>query len=76
MIDERRLSAHLDWPLLAAVVALTLIGLATIYSVTWDFRPSQPARPAVLVAALCAAGGPGRAGRRWPSTTARSRSAR
>ena len=38
MIVERRLSAHLDWPLLGALVALALIGLATIYSVTWDFR--------------------------------------
>ncbi len=42
MIVERRLSAHLDWPLIAAVVLLTLIGLATIYSVTWDFRNDQP----------------------------------
>ncbi len=42
MIVERRLSAHIDWPLVAAVVALTLIGLATIYSVTWDFKNSQP----------------------------------
>ncbi len=42
MIVERRLSAHVDWPLLAAVLALTLIGLATIYSVTWDVRQSQP----------------------------------
>jgi rod shape determining protein RodA len=42
MIVERRLSAHLDWPLLAAVVALALVGLATIYSVTWDFRNNQP----------------------------------
>jgi rod shape determining protein RodA len=42
MIDDRRLSAHLDWPLLGAVVVLTLIGLATIYSVTWDFRHNQP----------------------------------
>jgi cell division protein FtsW (lipid II flippase) len=42
MIVERRLSAHIDWPLVAAVLALTLIGLATIYSVTWDFRNNQP----------------------------------
>ena len=42
MIDERRLSAHIDWPLVGAVVMLTLIGLATIYSVTWDFRHNQP----------------------------------
>lgn len=42
MIDQRRLSPHLDWPLLGAVVTLALIGLATIYSVTWDFRHNQP----------------------------------
>lgn len=42
MIDERRLAAHLDWPLLGAVVVVSLIGLATIYSVTWDFRHNQP----------------------------------
>jgi rod shape determining protein RodA len=42
VIVERRLSAHIDWPLVAAVLALTLIGLATIYSVTWDFRHAQP----------------------------------
>jgi rod shape determining protein RodA len=42
MTDRRRLSAHLDWPLLGAVVALALIGLATIYSVTWDFQRDQP----------------------------------
>ena len=42
MIVERRLSAHLDWPLLGAVVALALVGLATIYSVTWNFRLDQP----------------------------------
>ena len=40
MIDERRLSAHLDLPLLGAVIALTLVGLATIYSVT--YRTNQP----------------------------------
>jgi rod shape determining protein RodA len=39
---ERRLSAHLDWPLLGAILAITGIGLATIYSVTWDFRHDQP----------------------------------
>jgi rod shape determining protein RodA len=42
MIDERRLAAHLDWPLLGAVLALALLGLATIYSVTWNFRLDQP----------------------------------
>ena len=42
MIVERRLSAHIDWPLITALLALTLIGLATICSVTWDFRNDQP----------------------------------
>jgi len=42
MIDDRRLSAHIDWPLVGAVVMLSVIGLATIYSVTWDFRHNQP----------------------------------
>jgi rod shape determining protein RodA len=43
MIDERRLSAHLDWQLLGAVLLLTLIGLATIYSVTYGAnQPGQP----------------------------------
>ena len=41
MIVERRLSAHFDWPLLAALLSLTLIGLGTIYSVTWDPRPGH-----------------------------------
>jgi len=39
MIDERRLSAHLDWPLVGALLALTLIGLATIYSVKFESQP-------------------------------------
>jgi rod shape determining protein RodA len=39
---ERRLSAHLDWPLLGALLAICLVGLATIYSVTWDYRHDQP----------------------------------
>jgi rod shape determining protein RodA len=42
MIVERRLLPHLDWPLMAALIALTLIGLATIYSVTWDQLTHQP----------------------------------
>jgi rod shape determining protein RodA len=41
MID-RRLLPHLDWPLIAAVAALTFIGIATIYSVTWDRVEGQP----------------------------------
>ena len=31
---ERRLSSHLDWPLLVAVLALTAIGVAMIFSTT------------------------------------------
>ena len=31
MIVERRLSAHIDWPLIIAVVSLALVGLTTIY---------------------------------------------
>jgi rod shape determining protein RodA len=42
MIVERRLSAHIDWSLVVAVLALTIVGLATIYSVTWDPRRNQP----------------------------------
>jgi rod shape determining protein RodA len=42
VIVERRLSAHIDWPLIGAVVALVIVGLITIYSVTWDFRRDQP----------------------------------
>jgi rod shape determining protein RodA len=42
MIVDRRLLPHVDLPLLGAVCGLTLIGLATIYSVTWDFRHNQP----------------------------------
>jgi rod shape determining protein RodA len=41
MID-RRLVPHIDVQLLAAVVALAFVGLATIYSVTWDFRTNRP----------------------------------
>jgi rod shape determining protein RodA len=44
MIVERRLSAHIDWPLVAALLALTLVGLATIYSVTWNFKVLTPGR--------------------------------
>ncbi len=44
MIVERRLLPHLDWPLVGALVALTLIGVATIYSVTWDYVAAQPGR--------------------------------
>jgi rod shape determining protein RodA len=42
MIVERRLSAHLDWPLLSAILALTVLGLATVYSVKWDVVNDRP----------------------------------
>jgi len=39
---ERRLTVHIDWPLIFAVVAIALVGLATIYSVTWDIPRNRP----------------------------------
>ena len=63
MIDDRRLSAHLDWPLLSAVVVLALVGLATIYSVTWDFKHNQPG-PQFWTQLYALASRPGRARRR------------
>lgn len=42
MIVDRRVLPHLDWPLLAAVLGLTLIGLATIYSVTGNIGANAP----------------------------------
>ncbi len=42
MIVDRRVLPHLDWPLLAAVVVLTFVGLATIYSVTWNIAAGAP----------------------------------
>jgi len=42
VIVDRRVVPHLDWPLLAAVTALTVIGLATIYSVTWNIAAATP----------------------------------
>jgi rod shape determining protein RodA len=42
MIVERRLLPHIDLPLLAAVLALAVIGILTIYSVTWDFAHNRP----------------------------------
>ena len=44
MIVERRLLPHLDWPLVVALVALTVIGVATIYSVTWNHVAGAPGR--------------------------------
>ena len=42
MIVERRLSAHLDWPLISAIMALTVLGLMTVYSVKWDVVNDRP----------------------------------
>jgi rod shape determining protein RodA len=42
MIFERRLSFHLDWALIAAVLALCGAGLLMIYSTTWDLARNQP----------------------------------
>ncbi len=42
MLVDRRLLPHLDLPLVAALLALTVIGCATIYSVTWNFQTQQP----------------------------------
>ena len=44
MIPDRGLLPHIDWRLIGAVVGLALIGIATIYSVTWDARLGQPGR--------------------------------
>lgn len=38
MIVDRRLLPHIDWPLIAALLAISVMSIATIYSVTWDFR--------------------------------------
>ena len=42
MIVDRRILPHFDWPLFAAVTALTIVGLATIYSVTWNIAADTP----------------------------------
>jgi rod shape determining protein RodA len=44
VIAERRLPPHLDWPLLGAVLALSIIGVMTVYSATWDAAANQPGR--------------------------------
>ncbi len=44
MIVERRLISHLDWLLVGALLALSLIGLSAIYSATWDLARAQPGR--------------------------------
>lgn len=42
MIFERRLTFHLDWALIGAILALSAMGLLMIYSTTWDLARSQP----------------------------------
>ena len=42
MIVDRRLTPHIDWLLLGAVLVLTFVGLMTIYSVTWNIRLISP----------------------------------
>ncbi len=44
MIVDRRLLPYVDWPLLGAVVALCVVGVLTVYSVTWDAAANQPGR--------------------------------
>lgn len=44
MIFERRLTFHIDWALLGAVVALCGIGLSMIYSTTFDLGRNQAGR--------------------------------
>ncbi len=45
MIVDRRLLPHLDWPLIGALMALVLVGLTTIYSVTYDPLAGEPGAP-------------------------------
>jgi rod shape determining protein RodA len=44
VIVDRRLLAYLDWPLLIAILLLSLVGLVTVYSVTWDLAADAPGR--------------------------------
>jgi rod shape determining protein RodA len=44
LIPDRGLLKHVDWRLVSAVIALALIGVATVYSVTWDVRAGRPGR--------------------------------
>jgi len=44
VIFERRLTFHIDWALLAAVLALAGIGLAMIYSTTFDLGANRAGR--------------------------------
>ena len=40
MID-RRLSPHIDWALIAAILVLAVVGLVMIYSATYDPTTEQ-----------------------------------
>src|SRR5688572_31323974 len=42
MIVDRRLVPHIDWLLVGALFVLTLVGLLTIYSVTWNIQADRP----------------------------------
>ena len=44
MIFERRLAFHIDWALMGAVLALAGMGLAMIYSTTYDLGAEQAGR--------------------------------
>ena len=41
MIFERRLTFHMDWALMGAILALSCMGLAMIYSTTYDLGAQQ-----------------------------------
>jgi cell division protein FtsW (lipid II flippase) len=55
MIFERRLTFHIDWALVGAILALAGIGLLMIYSTTYNIAADQPAASS------------GRSSRRWCS---------
>ena len=44
MIFERRLSFHMDWALLGAILALAGMGLLMIYSTTFDLGANRAGR--------------------------------
>ncbi|HUF25083.1 MAG TPA: rod shape-determining protein RodA [Vicinamibacterales bacterium] len=44
MIFERRLAFHIDWALIGAILALAGMGLAMIYSTTYDLGAEQAGR--------------------------------
>jgi rod shape determining protein RodA len=44
MIFERRLTFHIDWALIGAILALAGMGLAMIYSTTYDLGANQAGR--------------------------------